>query len=82
MGIYRTISYKVEDLFIKMLSKKQDPALVKQKVEKYRAEQEKSRRQRKMEAAKRKEEQDRIREQKKVEQEIQRTEQEALEKEK
>jgi hypothetical protein len=80
MGIYRTISYKVEDLFIKMLLKKQDPALVKQKVEKYRAEQEKSRRQRKMEAAKRKEEQDRIREQKKVEQEIQRREQEALEK--
>jgi hypothetical protein len=80
MGIYRTISYKVEDLFIKMLSKKQDPALVKRKVEKYRAEQEKSRRQRQMEAAKRKEEQDQIREQKKVEQEIQWREQEALEK--
>ncbi|WP_419887583.1 hypothetical protein ACN6MT_19335 [Neobacillus niacini] len=48
MGIYRTISYKVEDMFIKMISKKQDPALVKQKVDKYRAEQGKSRRQRKM----------------------------------
>jgi hypothetical protein len=80
MGIYRTISYKVEDLFIKMLSKKQDPALVKQKVDKYRAEQEKSRRQRKMEAAKRKEEQDRIREQKRVEQGIQQREQKAREK--
>jgi hypothetical protein len=80
MGIYRTISYKVEDMFIKMLSKKQDPALVKQKVDKYRAEQEKSRRQRKMEAAKRKEEQDRIREQKRVEQGIQQREQKAREK--
>lgn len=32
--------YKVENLFVKMLSKKQDPALVKEKVNHYRLEKE------------------------------------------
>lgn len=38
MGIYQNICYKVEDIFIKILTKKQDPAAVKTKVSNYRSE--------------------------------------------
>ncbi|MDQ0974831.1 hypothetical protein F4694_005370 [Bacillus niacini] len=48
MGIYRTISYKVEDLFIKMLSKKQDAEMIKEKVATYRTRNEEVRNQRKL----------------------------------
>jgi len=36
MGIYRSVCHKVEDLFVKMLTKKQEPEEVKLKVESYR----------------------------------------------
>ncbi|CAG9620326.1 hypothetical protein [Sutcliffiella rhizosphaerae] len=36
MGIYKTVCYKVEDVFVKLLSKKQDSELVKEKVSTYR----------------------------------------------
>ncbi|MFZ3591742.1 hypothetical protein ACOI1C_21620 [Bacillus sp. DJP31] len=38
MGIYRTVCHKVEDLFVKALSKNQDPLVVKEKVTQYRIE--------------------------------------------
>jgi hypothetical protein len=40
MGIYRKCCYKVEDLFVKFLSKKQDSDSVKEKVNYYRLEKE------------------------------------------
>jgi Bacterial PH domain len=80
MGIYRTINYKVEDLIIKMLSKKQDPKLIKQKVDRYRGEKEEIRRQRKEEEDRKQEEQKQNQAKKRVEQENQRREQEAREK--
>lgn len=49
MGIYRTVCHKVEDLFVKVLSKKQDLEGVKIKVNHYRSEKEKLLQQRKME---------------------------------
>jgi hypothetical protein len=48
MGIYRTISYKVEDVFIKLLSKKQDAEMIKEKVATYRTRNEEVRNQRKL----------------------------------
>jgi hypothetical protein len=36
VGIYRTICYKVEDLFVNVLSKNQNPAIVREKVLDYR----------------------------------------------
>jgi hypothetical protein len=48
MGIYRTISYKVEDVFIKLLSKKQDAEMIKEKVATYRTRKEEVRNQRKL----------------------------------
>ncbi|WHZ02797.1 hypothetical protein QNH48_28410 [Neobacillus sp. YX16] len=47
MGIYRTVSYKVEDLIIKMLSKKQDTEIIKEKVANYRTKSEEARSQKK-----------------------------------
>ncbi|RHW43478.1 hypothetical protein D1B31_02130 [Neobacillus notoginsengisoli] len=38
MGVYRTVSRKVEDVFVKILAGKQDSQLVKEKVARYRAE--------------------------------------------
>ncbi|SDN57806.1 hypothetical protein [Bacillus sp. OK048] len=48
MGLYRTISYKVEDVFIKILSKKQDSKMIKEKVTTYRTRNEEVRNQKKM----------------------------------
>lgn len=41
MDIYRTICYKVEDLFVKTISRKKDQAVVKGKVNNFRSEKEK-----------------------------------------
>lgn len=38
MGIYRTVSRKVEDVFVKMLAGNQNPEVVREKVAKYRTE--------------------------------------------
>ncbi|QGH33175.1 hypothetical protein GI584_03600 [Gracilibacillus salitolerans] len=40
MGIYRTACYKVEDVFIKMLTRKQNSDEVREKVEAYRTQKE------------------------------------------
>ena len=48
MGIYRTICYKVEDLFVKAISRKQDQATVKVKVNNFRSKKEKISQQRKV----------------------------------
>jgi hypothetical protein len=40
MGIYRTICYKVEDVFVKMITKQQEPSIVREKVAVYRSERE------------------------------------------
>ncbi|MBN8199282.1 PH domain-containing protein [Bacillus sp. NTK034] len=61
MGIYQTVCYKVEDIFIKLLAKKDDPAAVKAKVDQYRTEKERARLQRKEEKAQKIEEQREIR---------------------
>ncbi|WP_187292166.1 hypothetical protein [Bacillus sp. 1NLA3E] len=53
MGFYRTVCHKVEDFFVKMLSKKQDVEGLKIKVNHYRSEKEKLLQQRKMEKGKR-----------------------------
>ena len=41
MGIYRTVCYKVENLFVKILSRKQDQAAVEVKVNNFRSKKEK-----------------------------------------
>jgi hypothetical protein len=76
MTIYRTICYKVEDVFVKLLSKKQDQDIVKEKVKKYRAENELLAKQRKAEKDKRLEEQKKLQLQKHEEQEKLRRERE------
>jgi hypothetical protein len=48
MGIYRTFSYKVEDLIIKMLSKNLESEIIKEKVVNYRTKSEEARSQKKM----------------------------------
>lgn len=40
MGVYKSICYKVEDAFVKLITKKQDPKQVTQKVENYRKQKE------------------------------------------
>ncbi|MED4461812.1 PH domain-containing protein [Metabacillus fastidiosus] len=57
MGIYRTICYKVEDVFIKFLTKKQEPEVVKRKVSDFRSKQEEEIKKKKEEQEKRKQEQ-------------------------
>lgn len=75
MGIYQIISYKVEDLFVKMLSKNQDPLVIKEKVNNYRIEKEQVRQQRKIESNKRIAVKKQIQEQKREEQESKRRKQ-------
>lgn len=36
MGVYRSFCYKVEDAFVKMITKKQDNHIIKEKVSTYR----------------------------------------------
>ncbi|QFT91159.1 hypothetical protein FIU87_21135 [Bacillus sp. THAF10] len=40
MGLYKAVCYKVEDIFVKALSTKQEPNVVREKVSKYRTEKE------------------------------------------
>ncbi|MGE8078317.1 hypothetical protein [Peribacillus loiseleuriae] len=40
MGLYRSICYSVEDAFVKMMTRKKDPAMVREKVMTYRSEKE------------------------------------------
>ncbi|MGM7703459.1 hypothetical protein ACSVDE_17135 [Pseudalkalibacillus sp. Hm43] len=50
MGIYQKVCYKVEDTFVKMLTKKSDQNVIKEKVETYRAEKEEEKAKKKAEA--------------------------------
>jgi len=45
MGVYQNFCYKVEDVFVKILYKKQNQELIKEKVVSYRTEKEKSKQQ-------------------------------------
>ncbi|WP_153124606.1 PH domain-containing protein [Peribacillus tepidiphilus] len=65
MGIYRNICYKVEDAFVKFLTKGKDPEEIRKKVEAYRKEKEQERLRKKEEAEKRIAEQKRLQEEKK-----------------
>ncbi len=40
MGLYKTVCHKVEDIFVKALSTKQEPDVVREKVSTYRTEKE------------------------------------------
>jgi hypothetical protein len=79
MGIYRKFCYKVEDLFVKMLSKKQDPALVKEKINHYRLEKERIQLQKKLIRDQKAEEQRQSQLERREEKERQRRAQEELE---
>jgi hypothetical protein len=80
MGVYQKVCYKVEDFFVKKLTKKQDSTAVKEKVESYREHKEQLRLQRKEARAKRAEEQQHIRAKQQEEREQARREQEEKEK--
>jgi hypothetical protein len=75
MGIYRTVSRKVEDVFVKVLAGKQDPVVVREKVAKYRTEADQKLEAKKAEKEKKRTEQER---QLKVKEEQERKEAEAL----
>ncbi|WP_394139062.1 PH domain-containing protein [Cytobacillus oceanisediminis] len=79
MGIYQTVCHKVEDMFIKMLTKKEDPANVKIKVDRYREEKGRVRLQRKEAKALKNEEQRKIRTQQQQEKDRLKREQEERE---
>ncbi|MET3696664.1 PH (Pleckstrin Homology) domain-containing protein [Bacillus oleivorans] len=79
MGIYKTLCYKVEDLMVKLITKKEDPLIVKEKVTKYRFEKEQLSHQRKMERNKKLEEQRQLKQQQREQQERKRIEKEELE---
>ncbi|WP_338749880.1 PH domain-containing protein [Bacillus sp. FJAT-52991] len=69
MGIYRSICYKVEDVFIKLLTKGQDPVAVKQKVTEFRTQKEALKLEKKKEAQAQSEERKKIQEAKRAEKE-------------
>jgi hypothetical protein len=69
MGIYRTICYKVEDIFVKILSKGKDPEMIRQKVEAYRKEKEQERLRKKKEFEAKLAERKKIQAEKRAEQE-------------
>jgi hypothetical protein len=48
MGIYQKICYKTEDIFVKLLTKKQGTVLVKEKVESYRSKKESEKEQKRL----------------------------------
>lgn len=79
MGIYRTVCHKVEDVFVKVLSKNQDPEVVKERVSKYRIQKEEKRLQQKAELEKNKAEKKMYQEKKREELERQRREREEQE---
>lgn len=75
MGIYRTVSRKVEDVFVKMLAGNQNPEIVREKVAKYRTEADQKLEAKKAEKEKKQTELER---QRKVKEEQERKELEAL----
>lgn len=75
MGIYRTVSRKVEDVFVKVLAGKQDPVVIREKVAKYRTEADQKLEAKKAEKEKKRTELER---QRKVKEEQERKEVEAL----
>lgn len=79
MGIYRKVCYKVEDLFVKMLTKKQEAALVKEKVSQYRLEKERIGLQKKLVRDQKAAEQRQAQSQRRQEKEAQKRAQEELE---
>ncbi|PLR75958.1 hypothetical protein CU633_17975 [Bacillus sp. V3-13] len=79
MGIYRTVCHKVEDIFVKVLAKNQDPAMVKERVVQYRAEKEKLSQERKASKQQKRAEQQQLQLQRREEKEAQRRQQEERE---
>ncbi|MGM7719180.1 PH domain-containing protein [Metabacillus sp. Hm71] len=80
MGVYRSICYKVEDAFVKLITKKQEPEQVKEKVEKYRIEKEAEKVRKKRESAEKMEKLKKEQEEKRADNERIRQEKEAKEK--
>jgi hypothetical protein len=76
MGIYRTVSRKVEDVFVKILAGKQDSEVVKEKVAKYRTEADLKQQSKKLEKEKKRAEQTELNKQRYEAQEKQRKEKE------
>lgn len=76
MGIYRTVSRKVEDAFVKILSSKQNPEVVREKVTKYRADADQKLEAKKAEKEKKKSEQTKLNKEKYEAKEQQRKEKE------
>ncbi|KKK39975.1 hypothetical protein WQ57_01505 [Mesobacillus campisalis] len=79
MGIYRTVSRKVEDVFVKVLAGKQDPDVVREKVAKYRTEADQKLQAKKLEKEKKRAQQRELNQQKSEAQERQRKENEERE---
>lgn len=79
MGIYRTVCHKVEDIFVKVLTKKQDSAVITEKVSQYRSQKEKAIQEKKEKRKKKQDEQKHIQLQKREEQEKQQRELEEIE---
>ncbi|NQD65790.1 hypothetical protein HP456_07630 [Bacillus haikouensis] len=80
MGVYQKLCFKVEDFFVKTLTKKQDESMVKEKVASYRTKNENRRLQLKEEKKINAEEQQRVRTLQQQERERVRIEKEAEEK--
>jgi len=80
MGVYRSICYKVEDAFVKLITKKEEPEQVKEKVEKYRIEKEAGKTRKKKETAEKMEKLKKEQAEKRAENERIRQEKEANEK--
>ncbi|QNF29647.1 PH domain-containing protein [Metabacillus elymi] len=80
MGVYRSICYKVEDAFIKLITKKQEPEQVTQKVENYRKQKEEEKARKKKENAEKMEELKKQQSENRAENERIRQEKEAKEK--
>lgn len=74
MGIYQTVCHKVEDIFVKVLTKKQDSAIITERVSQYRSQKEKAHQEKKENKKKKQDEQKLIQLQKREEQEKQRRE--------
>lgn len=80
MGVYRSICYKVEDAFVKLITKKEEPEQVKEKVEKYRIEKDAEKARKKKETAEKMEKLKKEQAEKRAENERIRQEKEANEK--
>jgi hypothetical protein len=76
MGIYRTVSRRVEDVFVKILAGKQDSEIIKEKVTRYRTEADEKLQTKKLEKEKKRAEQTALNKQRYEAQESQRKEKE------